>query len=362
MGRSLLKRVRQGIKLPIQMAFARAAALPLDRRPRTPRDLDGLEPRRIVVSRTDRIGDMLCGSPLLLALHQRWPQARLVVIAGPKNRAVLRGLPFVEEGPVFRRNPASWTELAWWLSRQRFDLCVSLRAESMAGVWVAAWSGAPVRIVTHATKAAAAYNLILGADDAHQTTRYCHAAAILGFPAAEVRPVFLVPPEAERRAEEMAPAFLPLDGAPVVGLQIPHRSTKRYTVRAWPVEKVVALVRALTGDGCRVVLCGIGSERAEAESVRLQAPGAVLAPAGVSLAEFAAVQRRFDLFVSQFTGTLHLADALGVPTVSFGTEEQVEVWGVLGERHRCIQAERVAEIPVGTVLDAARSLLAARRR
>ena len=362
MARSLLKRVRQGIKLPIQMAFARVAVLPLDRRPRSVRDLDRLEPRRIVVSRTDRIGDMLCGSPLLLALHQRWPAARLVVIAGPKNVVVLRGLPFVEAGPVFRRNPASWTRLAWWVGRQRFDLCVSLRAESMAGVWIAAWSGAPVRIVTHATKAAAAFNLVLGADDAHQTTRYCHAAAILGYPPAEVRPVFVVPADAERRGQELLSALHPSDGAPLVGLQIPHRSTKRYTVRAWPVEKVVALARTLTGDGCRVVLCGTGSERAEADYVRLQAPGAVLAPAGVSLAEFAAVQQGFDLFVSQFTGTLHLADALGVPTVSFGTEEQVEVWGVLGERHRCLPAERVADVPVETVLEAARSLLASRRR
>ena len=88
----------------------------------------------------------------------------------------------------------------------------------------------------------------------------------------------------------------------------------------------------------------------------------MLAPAGVSLAEFAAVQSRFDLFVSQFTGTLHLADALGVPTVSFGTEEQVEVWGILGDRHRCIPAPLVADVPVETVLGAARTLLAARRR
>jgi ADP-heptose:LPS heptosyltransferase len=218
-----------------------------------------------------------------------------------------------------------------------------------------------VRIVTHATKAAAAFNLILGADDPHQTTRYCHAAAILGFPPAQVRPVFVVPLEAERRAEELLPAILPPDGAPLVGVQIPHRSTKRYTVRAWPVEKVVSLAHALTVDGCRVVLCGTGAERAEAEQVQRQVPGSVLAPSGVSLVEFAAVQSRFDLFISQFTGTLHLADALGVPTVSFGTEEQVQVWGVLGDRHRCIPAERVADVEVATVHDAARALLGARR-
>jgi ADP-heptose:LPS heptosyltransferase len=351
-----------GVKQPVQVAAAWAWTLPLDRRPRTVADLDSLEPRSIVASRTDRIGDLLCASPLLWALHRRWPQARLVVIAGPKNRAVLRGLPFVEPGPVFRRNPVSWTKLAWWLGRRRFELCVSLRAESMAGVWVAAWSRAPVRMVTHATKAAGAFNLLLGLDDAHQLSRYCHAAAILGFPPAEIRPVFTVSADAERRAAEVLPGILPADGAPLLGLQIPHRGSKRYTARAWPADKVVALARALVADGCRVVLCGTGSERVEAESVQARVPEAVLAPAGISLAVFAAVQRRFDLFISQFTGTLHLADALGVPTVSFGLDEQVRVWGLIGPLHRSISCSRLADVRVDALLEAARSMLVRRRR
>jgi ADP-heptose:LPS heptosyltransferase len=362
MGRPpVLKSLRQGIKRPLQTAFSWVSALPLDRRPRTVGDLDGLDPRNIVVSRTDRIGDLLCGSPVLWALHQRWPAARLVVIAGPKNRSVLRGLPFVEAGPVFRRDPVSWSELAWWLGRQTFDVCVSLRTESMAGVWVAAWSRAPVRMVTHATKTYPAFNLVLGADDAHQLTRYCHAAAILGFPPEEIRPVFVVPGDAEQRAQEVLPDLLPRNGEPLVGVQIPHRATRRYTVRAWPAENIVALVRRLVADGCRVVLCGTGDERTEAELVRSQVPEAMLSPA-VPLVVFAAVQRRFDLFISQFTGTLHLADAVGTPTVSYGLEEQIEVWGLIGPRHRSISAARLSEITVEAVMEAERSLLAQRRR
>jgi len=49
-----------------------------------------------------------CLTSWLQNVRRRWPDARLVVIAGPKNRAVLAGLPFVEAGPVFRRDPASW--------------------------------------------------------------------------------------------------------------------------------------------------------------------------------------------------------------------------------------------------------------
>jgi ADP-heptose:LPS heptosyltransferase len=352
-----LKRIRQGIKRPLQSLLAGALVLPLDRRPRSVGDLDALDPRQIVVSRTDRIGDLLCCSPLLLALHRRWPRARLVLIAGPKNRAVIEGFPFVEEGPVFRRDPRSWSELAWWLGRQSFDLCVSLRAESMAGVWISACSRAPVRMATHRTYAHPSCNLILGVDDYHQTTRYCRAAALLGQAPEAVRPVFQVPADAARRAAEILPALLPRGDGPVVGFQIPHRGSKRHAVRAWPAAKVIALVRALAADGCRVVLCGTGAERIEAESLRAQIPGVAIPPAA-SLAVFAAIQQRFDLFISQFTGTLHLADAVGVPVVAFGLEEQVRGWGVIGPGHRNIGAPRVADIPVETLLEAARAALA----
>ena len=348
------------IKRRTQTAFAHALVLPLDRRPRTVRDLDGLEPRQIVASRTDRIGDLLLCAPVLLALHRRWPNARLVLIGGPKNRAAMAGLPFVEAGPLFRRDPASWTELAWWLGRQRFDVSFSLRAESMAGAWIAAWSGAPVRMATHLTYAHTAANLILGADDVHQTTRYCRAAAMLGFPPADIRPVFIVPAEAERRADAALAGLLPPDGKPLVGVQIPRRTSRQAADRAWPVEKVTALVRQLTAEGCRVVLCGTGVERDEAEQVRALVPEAVLAPA-VPLTVFAAMQRRLDLFVSPYTGTLHLADAIGVPTVNYGLPEQIENWGVVGSQHCTIAGATLAEITVEAVLEGARSLLSRRR-
>lgn len=352
-----LKRVRQAVKRPLQAAYAGAMVLPLDRRRRTLRDLDGLAPQRILVSRTDRIGDLLCCSPLLVALHRRWPEARITLVAGAKNRAVIAGLPFLEEGPVFRRDPAAWSRLAWWLGRRRFDLSVSLRAESMAGVWISAWSGAAVRMATHRTYAAPSCNLILGADEFHQLRRYSHAAAMLGFPPEELRPVFTVPAEAERRGAELAAELLPADGRPVVGLQIPHRTSHRHAVRAWGPDRVVELVRRLAADGCRVVLCGTGEERVEAARVAALVPQAVVGPA-VPLAVFAALQRRFDLFIAQYTGTLHLADAMGVATVAYGMPVQEEGWGVIGPRGRSITGARVAEIPVAPLLEAARALLA----
>jgi len=261
---------------------------------------------------------------------------------------------------VFRRDPASWAAVAWWLARRRFDLCVSLRAESMAGAYVAAWSRAPVRMVTHAEHASPAFNLVLGADDWHQTTRYCHAAALLGAPCADVRPVFVVPAEAARRGADVLAALAPVGTGPLVGIQMPNRGG-RHARRAWPLKNVVALAAALAGDGCRIVLCGTGAERGDAEAVRASVPGAAISPP-VPLAVFAAIQRGLDLFISPYSGTLHLADAMGTATVAYGQPEQVSGWSPLGPRHRNIGGRTAAEIPVAAVLGGARELLPATLR
>jgi len=354
--RPLLKRAREGIKRPLQSAFAAALTARLDRRPRTAADLDELRPRTILCSRTDRIGDLLCSTPLIQAAHRRWPEARLLLVAGPKNRAVLRGLPFVEEAPVFRRDPRSWAGIALWARRQSVDLSISLRAESMAGAWISAWSGAPVRCATHRTYAAPSCNLLLGADDRHQVSRYAHAAEVLGFPSDALRPVFVPSPDAERKGAAIAAALMPGGGRPLVGLQIPNRGSGRHAVRAWPAEHVLALTRSLAEDGCRVVLCGTGAERLEAEAVASAVPEAVVAPAA-PLDVFAALQGHLDLFIAQFTGTLHLADAMGVATLAFGLARQVEIWGPIGPQHRCVGAARASEIRVEQLLQAARELL-----
>jgi len=213
-------------------------------------------------------------------------------------------------------------------------------------------------VVTHAEHPSPAFNLILGADDWHQTTRYCHAAALIGAPCGEIRPVFVVPDHAERLAAALMEPLLAPDGGPVVGIQMPNRLTGRHAQRAWPAAHVLELSRALAGDGCRVILCGHGREREEAAAICAQVPNTVQVPPA-PLAVLAGIQRRFDLFIAPFSGTLHLADAVGVATVAYGQERHVSGWRPMGPRHRQCEGRSVAEIPVAPVLAAARELLAA---
>ena len=126
--RDALKRARMALKVPLMHALSMLAVLGMDASAYSVGDLSGLSPQRILLIRSDRIGDLLCSTPLIAALHRRWPEAEMTLVGGPKNRATSTLLPYLRRGPEFRRDPAAWLRLAAWLPRQRFDLAISLRS------------------------------------------------------------------------------------------------------------------------------------------------------------------------------------------------------------------------------------------
>ncbi len=357
-----LKQARVALKNPAIEALCGLAALGLDRVVRAPEDLDAAPPRNILVIRADRIGDLLNSSPLIAALKQKWPEAQVTLVGGPRNRAVAPLMPYARRAPVeFERHPMSWLRLRRWVRAQGFDLAVSLRSEVASGGFIAAWSRAPVRAVVEATRTLPAFNLVFVAHDHHHVRRYWTAAARLGVRYPECRPVIEIPAAAAAKAEAFLRGLAVPAGAALVGVGIPNRASARYRRKAWSADRLQELVRRVVADGARVLLLGIGQERVEAERVCGAVPGVVVAPP-MSLAEVAAVQRHLSLFVSSFTGTLHVADGAGTPTLAIGETTDAANWHPIGALHRYVAARRPAAIPVEQVHAALRACLEAAAR
>ena len=355
--RGALKTLRTRAKVPLMRWTSGLATWLLDRRPRVVEDLDARPPRRILLVRCDRIGDLLCSTPLIAALHRKWPAAEITLVGSPKNRAVAPLLPYLTRGPEFRRDPLAWGRLAAWLPRQRFDLAVSLRTEVLSGVLIAAASRTPVRMVANASpRTAPAFNLVLGCEDMHHLRRYWLAAQRLGVAFPEPRPIIEVPEAADRRGAEMVRALMVPEGAPLVGVAIPNRTDRRHRNRAWSADVLVSFVRALVADGACVVLFAAGVEQVEAAAIRAVVPQARVLPK-LSLAEMAGVQRRLDLWVSTPTGPLHLADAVGTPTVMVCTDPFVLGWAPQGVQHRQLCAADARDIAHHAVLVVVQELL-----
>jgi ADP-heptose:LPS heptosyltransferase len=356
--RGVLKALRMQVKVPTMRWIAALAAGPLDRRPRVIEDLDLRPPRRILVVRCDRIGDLLCSTPLIAALHRKWPEAEITLVGSPKNRALAPLLPYLVRGPEFRRDPLAWGCLVAWLRHQRFDLAVSLRTEVLSGVLIAALSRAPVRMVANASpRTAPAFNLVLGCEDAHHLRRYWRAAQRLGIAFSALRPVIEVPEAADHRAAAMVRTLAIADATPLVGVAIPNRVDRRHRIRAWSADTLVRFVKALVAHGACVVLLAAGVEQAEAAAVRAAVPQTRVLP-NLTLAEMAGVQHRLDLWVSTPTGPVHLADAVGTPTVMVCTDPFLQGWAPQGARHRQVCAAHARDIAPEAVLAAALELLA----
>ncbi len=356
-----LKALRARLKIPLMNLAATWAARRLDGEPHRVDDLRALAPQRILLIRTDRIGDLLCSTPVIAALHRRWPDAKLCLVGGPRNRAASMLLPYVARGPDFSRHPATWLRLAAWLPRQRFDLAVSLRSEVLSGALIAAASRAPVRMAVHRSpRTAPAFNLFLGEEDIHQTRRFWQAARRIDpvFPGELPKPII----ELRSDAAGVGPNVLASLGVPAhaikIGVAMPPRHDRRHRRRAWPHPVLRDAVARLVGHGFEVLLVP-GNRREHAEALRIAraVPGTWLLPP-MTLAETASVQGQLDAWIGTSSGLLHLATAVGTPTLMVGTAALLRAWGPLGPLHHHVCADHPADITAAQVVDALFRLMA----
>lgn len=105
--------------------------------------------------------------------------------------------------------------------------------------------------------------------------------------------------------------------------------------KAWPPESFAALARRLLAAGLPVVVVWGPGEKALAQRVATEAPGALVAPP-TSIVELAAVLRHAAVTVGGDTGPVHLAASLGTPTVAVMVATDPVRNGVRGARVRVV--------------------------
>ena len=184
-------------------------------------------------------------------------------------------------------------------------------------------------------------------------TRYGFAAEVARerFAARFYDKTFVIPPNAhavERNRWLSAAAFdypvgLPLDyGIATPDLSFPWLIAPRHAVlltatsrddKLWEEDRWIAVARQLIERGLPPVLpSGSAIERQRAERIAAGAPGTIVAPP-LRLRELAAVLGHAELAIGVDTGLVHLATALGVPTIALYTATDPALTGVLGTRH-----------------------------
>ena len=112
---------------------------------------------KILIIRTDRIGDLIASTPVFESIKKAYPDSYLAAMVSPYTKELLKNNPFVDEVIVYdgegqHKNFKGLLKLAKTLKEKRFDVAMTLFSNFRLGLLVY-MAGIPERIAP-ATKIA----------------------------------------------------------------------------------------------------------------------------------------------------------------------------------------------------------------
>ncbi len=284
------------------------------------------------------IGDSLMASIVARALHRRFQSVTALTLAG--HRDALQRVPDFDE--VLVDDGGDPKELGRNLQRRGFDAAVltwatarTARVLNLAQIPVRV--GQARRMYSRQFTHRVIVRSELGDVTSHWSQILLDYARALDCDTGRTAPNFQ-PTDADRQEALAALNDLQLgDGA----FAIVHSTNAVAPVRGiWPVAGWAALSRSIRERfGVPVLLSGSNADRGIVERIAAQSGGIPIAGT-ISIGAFGALAQRARHFAGITTGTMHVAAAVGCPTVGiFPFQTDVpERWAPLGPRTAIVRA------------------------
>lgn len=274
-------------------------------------------PPAILLVRFSAIGDILLMTPLIRALRQRHPDARITVVTRARYAPLLAHNPRVNE-VVGWEPPEPVRALAARLRHggftHRLDLHGSLRSRALRWHLGGRWRGYPKHRAARALLIRTKRDLYR--DHRPVAERYFDAARDLGVSPDAGGPECFLP----RAAVDAAAAFLDATGVGRSRQLIALAPGAAHFTKRWPEHHWTALARRLVELGNDVVVTGGPQDRELGARVASAAGAHGASAAGeFDLPGSGALLKRARALVAGDTGLMHLATAVGTPvTALFG--------------------------------------------
>ncbi len=300
--------------------------------------------RHILLVRNDRIGDLVLTLPAFEAVRRHWPQAHLTALVSPAAGPLLSGHPSIDELLFDAESDSGW-QLGRKLRALQFDaaLVFNTNTRNCLAVWAArighrvCWAYKPAGWLAATHRVA----LRRSHPPVHEAEFALAFARRLGAPAdlAELAPRLQIDPSTRRRIAERIGRALGTVG-PLFGVH-PGSRNSAYN---WPASRYAELVCQLAPFG-RVMVTGSPQEQPILEVIRRRLRDPVAGRVGffidLELHELAAAIAEQTALVVSSTGPMHIAAAVGTPTVALFSPHPAHVpakWAPLGNNHTLLVA------------------------
>lgn len=292
--------------------------------------------RRILVVKPRAIGDVLLSTAVLPDLRREFKNSSIDFLVEDFASPVLEGNPYIDKVITFGTKSDSSFSIISKIRRRHFDLVIDLFANPRTAV-ITLLSGAKYRVGFPFKWRRFAYNILVSprGGEVHNVEFNLDALRRLGIEITSRAPVFFL----DDRSKEFAGTFISNNGLEE-GDFISINIGGGWDIKRWPVEKFIELCGMIDSRLHRRVVVLYGpSEEAEAARIA-RSSGAVLAPQ-TSLKEMGAILKASELLVTNDSGPMHIAAALGVPTLAIFGPTSPHLQGPYGNVSEIVRNEKL---------------------
>ena len=309
------------------------------------RELPVPDPRLLLI-RPDHLGDVLLAAPAGLALRAALPRARIDWLLGPWAADIIDRAPHADavmtcEFPGFTRRPkrSPWEpyvelrRLARRLRERRYDLALILRPDHWWGAMLATAAGIPHRLGYGVAECRPFLTRTLPVDERADSVDRGLALARLtaelvgrSLQIEEAEPRFTIESAERAWARELIESAGPVE-RPLVAI---HPGSGA-AVKNWLPERWRAVGAAVQRTGAGIVLTGSGAEAPLLDEIATGLERPPVLAGRTSLGQLAALFERCQVVLGVDSGPLHLAAAVGTPTVRVYGPTDVAVFGPRGD-------------------------------
>lgn len=333
------------------------------------------DPRNILVIDFGQLGDVVLSLPALQAIRKRFPAARITVAVGKPGAEIVSMSSYANETLVVDRvglrdgfKPLSVVRVFGIVKdvrRRKFDFVIDLHSLSETNL-LGFLSGAPRRL--YARRPGRSLDYLANFRPAppvetdhrqrHLIDRYLDVLIPLEIKTAARFPNLKTRPTDDAAIEKILRKAKADAGVPLIGL-FPGAG---HSSRRWPLEQFAELADYLIrNDGVKVLVFVGPEEQPLVKEMRRLFPASSLVLDQLTLPQLAAAATRLAAFVSNDTGPMHVASAVGTPVVLLLDKRAPTSYLPQGDHHRVIYNNIISDISVDEVYVATRSVLASGR-
>lgn len=271
-----------------------------------------VKPVKVLLRSPNWLGDAVMAFPFSFALKEVMPSCEVTVVVREGLKDLWEMNPCVNSIVPIKGHKFKELKVGYSLRKERFSYCFLLN-RSYLSVFTAWLTGTKERIgfeppvkAVYLTRRVKSYGF------EHRIISYLRLIEVTFGTMPHVHfPAFNVEPQIEKEAERMLGEYRnPL----LVGL---NTGSNYGEAKCWPEENFARLAQRLLSEGITPVLLGTKREMEKNYRIRKKVSKGIIDLTGrTSLKQLVAILKRMAVLVSNDTGTMHLAVALGVPVVA----------------------------------------------